>query len=168
MRLNTWQNRAQAEAHHFNPAYCGALTCEFVHAYESAKNSPVPFALIFCALPIALHPATRDRLPKSIVTGLFPWLENNPDVRVGFADRARNLTPYVREALHYAIARQAICFGTGGVITIGPNRASFTPKTLEGVTMEVRETVNATRKVARWFAAAGDPTTVLAAWGISV
>lgn len=168
MSLNTWQNRAQVEALHFNPAYCGALTCEFVTSYEKAKKSPVHFALVFCALPIVLHPATRNRLPTTIVTGLLPWLENNPDVRVGFSDRARDLTPYIREAVHFSITHQAICLNSGGVITTGPKRVSFTPKALEEVTMEVRETVNATRKVARWFAAAGDPITILAAWGISV
>lgn len=169
MSLNLWRDqRAPEEAHHFNPAYCGALSFEFVRAYEKAKNTPTSFALVFCALPITLHPATRDRLPTSIVTRLFPWLENNPDIRVGFADRARNLTPYVREALLYAAARQAICFNSSGVITTGPQSASFTQRALEETTTDVRETVNATKKVARWFAAAGDTPTILAAWGISV
>ena len=167
MSLNPWRERwASEEANHFNPAYCGALIYEFVRAYERAKRVPSSFALVFCALPIALHPATRNRLPTSTVTGLFPWLENNRDVQVGFADRTRNLTPYVREALRYAAAREAICFDDGGVITAGPKRASFTQTALEETTTDVRETVNAIRKIGRWFAAAGDTPTILAAWGI--
>lgn len=168
MSLKPWRNRVPEEAHHFNPAYCGALTYEFVCAYENAKSVSPSFALVFCALPLALHPATRDRLPYSIRTGLFSWLESNPDARVGFADRARNLTPYVREALRYAAAHKVIYFERGGVITAGPKRASFTPRVLEDTTADVRETVNAIRKIARWFAAAGDTPTILAAWGICV
>ena len=166
MKLRQWTDRPPEEANHFNPAYCGALAYEFVRAYEAAKTRPASFALVFCALPIALHPATRDRLPASIVTGLFPWLEQNPDVRTGFAGRARSLTPYIREGIGYAVGRQAISFGSGGTVRVGAKRASFTPTVLDNTTIEVRETVTATRKVARWFAAAGDTATILAAWGI--
>ena len=169
MSLKPWLDRwAVAEANHFNPAYCGALIYEFVRSYEKAKGAAAPFALVFCALPIALHPATRDRLPRSIVTRLFPWLQKNRDIRVGFADRARNLTPYVREAFCYAVARRAIDFNDGGLVMVGPKRASFTPTALDEATTEVRETVAAIRKIARWFAAAGDTSTILAAWGIRV
>lgn len=169
MNLNPWCERwVSEEANHFNPAYCGALIYEFVRAYEREKKEPVSFPLLFCALPIALHPATRIRLPETLATGLFPWLENNRDVQVGFANRALNLTPYVREALRYAAARQAICFSDGGVVTTGRKRASFTPTALERCTPDVCDTVDTVRKIARWFAAAGDTPTILAAWGIRI
>ena len=167
MITRSWSNRlALEEANHFNPAYCGALTYEFVRAYQNAKRAPVPFALVFCALPIALHPATRSRLPMTITTKLFPWLEDNADALVGFSDRARNLTPYVRRGLSYAAARQAIAFSSGGKISVGPKRASFTPAALDDATTDIHLTVIAIRKVARWFAAAGGTSTILAAWGI--
>ena len=169
MSLNPWMDRrTPEETRHFNPAYCGVLACEFIHAYENAKKTPVSFALVFCALPISLHPATRERLPRSIVTGLLPWLENNPDARIGFGDRARNLTPYVRSGLLYASVRQAILLETGALLTAGPKRVSFTKGLLEETTPDVRDTVNATRKVARWFAAAGGTPTILAAWGVCI
>ena len=159
---------ASEEANHFNPAFCGALIYEFVRAYERAMKEPVPYALVFCALPIALHPATRNRLPTTIATGMFSWFENNPDVRVGFAERARNLTPFIRQAITYATMRQAICFESGGVVRVGSKRASFPQAALDRTTTEVRETVNAAKKIARWFGAAGDATTILAAWGLRV
>lgn len=165
--MKQWSNQlALEEAIHFNPAFCGALIYEFVRAYQNAKKAPVPFALVFCALPIALHPATRRRLPATIATKLFPWLEDNPDALIGFSDRARNLTPYVRRALSYAALRHAISFNSGGTISVGPKRASFTPSALDKATADIRLTVEAIRKVARWFAAAGSTSTILAAWGI--
>lgn len=169
MSLKPWgDRRAVANANHFNPAYCGVLIYEFIRSYKKAKGSDAPFALIFCALPIALHPRTRDRLPRSTVTKLFPWLQQNRDVRIGFADRARNLTPYVREALRYALARRAIGFTENGLVVVGPKRASFTPTAADEATPEIRDTVDAIRKIARWFAAAGDTSTILAAWGIRI
>ena len=123
MSLDPWFDRSPEEANHFNPAYCGALIYEFARAYEKARKVPVSYALIFCALPIVLHPKTRRRLPSTTVTRLLPWLEKNQDVRVGYAERARSLSPYVREAIRYAAARQAIRFADGGGVAIGDKRA---------------------------------------------
>lgn len=169
MNLHPWHERwASEEANHFNPAFCGVLIYEFIRAYRNARREPPTFVLVFCALPISLHPATRNRLPKSTATGLFTWLQNNRDVRVGFSDRARNLTPYVLEAFRYAAARGAVSFSEGGTVITGPKRASFSQTALADSTTDVRDTVEAIRKVARWFAAAGDTATILAAWGIRV
>lgn len=168
MTLPAWQDRSPEEAHHFNPAFCGALVYEFVRSYTRTKSKPPSLALPFCALPICLHPSTRERLPRSTITGLYAWLEQNPDVLVGFADRAINLAPYVREALRYAIARDAILIAENGLVETGSKRASFPVSYLEETTTETRNTVDAVRKVARWFAAAGDTPTILAAWGIRV
>lgn len=167
MILEAWAERwATEEANNFNPAYCGTLIYEFARSYQKAKRRPAPFALIFCALPIALHPGTRDRLPATTASGMFPWLEQNRDLRVGFGLRARNLAPYVKEGLRYAIARKAVQLEEGGVIEIGPKRASFTARALDETTMDVRNTVQSVRMVARWFADAGDAASILAGWGI--
>lgn len=169
MKLEAWSERwAAEEANHFNPAYCGALTYEFARSYRNARHRPASFALVFCALPIALHRDTRDRLPARTGSGMFPWLEQNRDVRVGFGVRARNLAPYVKEGVRYAIAPEAVRLEEGGVIEIGPKRASFTASALEATTPEVRNTVQSVRMVARWFAGSGDPASILAGWGIRV
>ena len=168
MRLPAWTNRAQEEANHFNPAYCGALIYEFVRAYEKEAPTPPNYALIFCALPVAMHAPTRDRLPRTTLTGLFPWLERTPAVRIGFADRARGLAPYLREAIQFALARNALVVNESGCIALGSKRASFTPKVLDYMTSDIRNTVTATRMVGRWFAASGDTSTILAAWGVRV
>lgn len=168
MTLQIWKERAPEEANHFNPAFCGALIYEFVRSYTKAKTRPPSFALIFCAMPIVLHPNTRKQLPKTTITGLFPWLEAHPNAQVGYADRAKNLAPYVREALHYAAARRAVLFEADGLVALGDKRASFSDRVLQDTTMDVCEAVDATRKVAKWFAAAGDTPTILAAWGIRV
>ena len=169
MTLEPWGDRwATEQANHFNPAYCGALIYEFVRSYERAKHRPVSFALLFCALPIALHPGTRDRLPSRTNTGMFPWLENNCDVKVGFGTRARNLAPYIREAVRYAAAREALRFVDGGLVKLGPKRASFTQAAFDETTTEVRNTVNAVRMIARWFASTGDTASILSGWGVRV
>ena len=156
------------EANHFNPAFCGALIYEFIRAYEKLKHHPVSFALLFCALPIALHPATRQRLPLKTTTQMFSWLEQNQDLKVGFGERARNLAPYIKEAARYAASRNAICFESTGMLVLGAKRASFTKGVLAETTSEVRAIVAAVRMVAKWFASSGDAATILASWGVRV
>lgn len=99
---------------------------------------------------------------------MFPWLEINPEVHVGFPLRARNLVPYVREALRYAVGRNSVSFAPHGRLVPGPSRSSFTPAALAATTAEVRDIVLAVRKVGRWFARSGDTSTILAAWGVTV
>ncbi len=166
MTLPDWHSRAPEEAAHFNPAYCGALIYEFVKEYEKSTDLGSDFPLPFCALAIAMHPQTRNALPKSTITGLYPWLEANYAAKVGFASRVQNLRPYVQEALRYAIAREAILIDDSGKLRTGAKKASFTPSFLQSVTSEVRDTVSAVKKTARWFSAAGETSSILASWGV--
>lgn len=166
MKLLTWKERSPEEAAHFNPAFCGALIFEFVKEFEKSSCSGVEFPLPFCALAISMHPKTRGALPKSTITGLYAWLESNPNVKIGFAERIQNLRPYIQEALRYSISRNAVFIGEGGELRVGPKRASFTPSFLNNSTSEIKETVSATKKVARWFSAAGETSSILAAWGV--
>jgi len=166
MTLQKWQERVPEEAHLFNPAFCGALLYEFIRSYTKAKDDHVDFPLPFCALPLALHPASRDRLPYSTVTSLYTWLEENADMRVDYAARARSLAPYVREALRFTIGRNAIALNANGQLQLGSKRASFPDSYLDGMTPEIKEIVTATRKVARWFGAAGETATIMTAWGV--
>ncbi|WP_273239764.1 three component ABC system middle component [Hyphomonas atlantica corrig.] len=168
MSLPAWNARAPEEANHFNPAYCGALIYEFVRAFEKEAPTSPDYALIFCALPVAMHAPTRDSLPRTTLTGLLPWLERTPAARIGFAARARGLAPYLREAIQFALARNALVVDEAGRVALGSKRASFTPKALDDMTTDIRNTVTATRMVGRWFAASGDTSTILAAWGVRV
>ncbi|WP_420877601.1 three component ABC system middle component [Rhodothalassium salexigens] len=82
--------------------------------------------------------------------------------------RQQPLVPYIRQGISYAVKSSALVFEADGRIALGPKRASFTKAVMDETTLEVRETVDACRKIGRWFAAAGDTTTILAAWGIRV
>ncbi len=164
--LTPWLSRPAEEANHFNPAFCGALIYEFCRSYEKACKRQTALVLPFCALPVTLHSETRILLPNSTITSLFAWLEKTPKVKVGFAERSRALVPYVREGLLFSIKLSALTVNSSGEIALGSKRASFGNKFLDMTTSEMREIVEATRLVGRWFAAAGDEATILAGWGV--
>ena len=166
MQLPVWSDRVPEKANNLNPAFCGALVCQFVHAYTKQNGSEAPFPLIFCALPLALHSKNRDRLPRTIRTSLFSWVEANPDVRIGFAERAKSLAPYVMEGIHCAATCRALSLSKGGKIGIGEHPIPFTPRALTTATSDVRKIVMSTRLIGRWFAISGDVATIFAVWGI--
>lgn len=168
--LLEWEYRAQEEAHLFNPAFCGALTYEFVKAFTKASGQEgAELPLAFCALPISLHWRTRKKLPASIRTSVYTWLQRNPEVLVGYGIRAKNLVPFIREGISFGAARKTLAFTELGHIKLGAEKAVFNPKFIQdSATHEVGEIILSTRMIGRWFASAGTTTTTLAAWGITV
>jgi hypothetical protein len=161
--LIPWKKRAREEAHLFNPAFCGALAFEFLKAYTTAKDEGAAYPLVFCALPMALHPATREALPGTTVNSLYTWIEDNPATLIGYPDRARLLVPFVQEGLRFAIARDAIALDETGSVRPGSKAASFTPTALQQLTQETKSCVSASQKIGRWFAKAGAASTILSA-----
>jgi len=166
MSLMFWDARPREEANLFNPAFCAALQHEFVKEFQKAKGQAVPYALLFCALPIALHGKTRRALPGSTLTSLYSWRERNPEALVGFAERARSLLPVAQEALRFAIDRSALAFAEDGGVMLGRHSLSIPRRFEETLTDDARNCVAATRLLGRWFAKAGTASTIMAAWGI--
>lgn len=166
MSLMLWKERPREEAHLFNPAFCAAMLHEFVKEFQKAKGQAVPYVLLFCALPIALHGKTRRALPGSTLTSLYSWRERNPQVQVGFAERARSLRPVVQEALRFAIDRTALTFTDDGAVALGERPISVPKRFEEGLTQDACECLGAARLLGRWLAKAGTASTIMAAWGI--
>ena len=166
MSLLVWNERPREEAYLFNPAFCAAALHEFIKEYKKAKGGAAPYALLFCVLSIAVHGRTRRALPGSTLTSLYSWRERNPEVLIGFAERARSLRPVVQEALRFAIDRNAIQFADDGGVTLGTKPLTIAKKFENALTDDARECIAAARLLGRWFAKAGTASTILAAWGI--
>ena len=167
--LETWERRPSEEAHLFNPAFCGSLAYEFLKSYTvAAGRGSADLPLVFCALPICLHLETRQRLPSSTRTSVYTWLQREPGALVGYADRARDLAPYLKQGVSFGFSRETFAFDTQGASALGDKKATFTPGFLHNATAEVREIVLSARMLGRWFAGAGTTATILAAWGITV
>lgn len=164
--LASWNQRPVEEANLFNPAFCGALSYEFVRDFEKAKDTGAPYPLLPVALTLSLHPNTRRKLPTTTVTSLYDWAQKNPECLVGLAERVQSVLPYVREGISFAVSYGALRFTEGFDIHQGTKKCSFTPTFLEQSTQEINETVKVTRFIARWFAKSGSTSSILACWGI--
>jgi len=166
MSLPVWDQRPREEANLFNPAFCAVVLSEFVKEFQKAKGSACPYALLFCVLPLSLHGKTRRVLPSTTLTSLYSWRERNPEVLVGFAERARSLRPVVQEALRFALHRTALAFADDGGVVLGARPLSVGKKFEDRITEDARDCVNTARMLGRWLAKAGTTSTIMAAWGV--
>lgn len=166
MSIVYWSKRSPEEANLFNPAFLGLLVSEFIKEYAKSKGKSCPFALPFCALPVALHGKTRAALPSSTVTSLYTWRERNPEALVGYADRAKSLRPAIQEAIRFCIDRRALQVAPDGGLMHGAAPVVAARKFENRLTHDAQECIATARLLGRWFAKAGTTSTILAAWGI--
>jgi hypothetical protein len=124
----------------------------------------MPYPLIFLTPPIVLHEQTRSLLPRGTGTKLHVWLQNNPEVKVQFAERTQRLIPYTKEAIIFGLQREILTLDQHGNVNYLKRRLS-TPSWQSGT--EPDDCITKAAFLGRWFAESGDPGTIYTLWGIS-
>jgi len=165
-RLEPWIRRPSEEANLFNPAFLCGLTYEFVKDYAKEQEAGAPLMLIAIALTACLHRGSRERLPHSTVSALYGWLQESEDLLVGFSDRARNVVPYVKQAIMFGMSLDVLAVGEGHRFILGAKRATFPKGFLEDTTPETKEIIERSKFLGRWFAKSGSEVSIAAAWGV--
>lgn len=103
-----WTERNTIVANLFNPAFCGEIIRATAKEYNKHTNTNFPYAFAFLVLPILLHKATRERMPRSVRTYYFVWVEQNDDLFFDFPKRTRSMVKYTKEALLFLLAHNKI------------------------------------------------------------
>ncbi len=159
-----WERRPVEVASLLNPAFCGEVFRRCVKEYETVASSPFPFPLIFLVLPIILHSETRKNLPTSSRTQLYVWLQSHHEVKVGFAERMRQLVPITRETLMFLLQLEAFIVDEkdAGLSVVDYKPSNESKQDEE----EIVDCYNKAKLIGRWFARSGTPATIYSAWGV--
>jgi hypothetical protein len=156
-----WKERPVEIANLLNPAFGAILLRDAVKDYAK-EDGGMHIGLVHLLLPVVLHKSTRNHLPSTTRTKLHVWIQKYPEVRVGFTKRARQLVPYTKEALLFALQREIL-----GVEkkTIIDTKARL--KTLPGPE-EAEHNICRKRAafLGRWYARSGTPSLIFQAWGV--
>lgn len=160
-----WAERPTEIANLLNPAFTGATLRMAVSGYFREANVGIPFELAFLVLPIALHEATRSRLPRAVSTLLHSWLQENRDVVIEFPERTRSLVPFTKEAIVFACQRGVLTVDDEGALHAG-DAALNRVTSYKAVSDEIKETLNRAEFVGRWFALSGSPVTIFTLFGV--
>lgn len=162
--MKEWTQRPTEIAALLNPAFCGFLIMTSLDAYTRIADKGAPYAFPFIMLPLILHKPTRQAFPRKSSTTFSAWITkaDSAIAKVGFVERARNMTPYVKEALTFAMQHNSIYITEPGLLkTLPPVR-----KTFPSATEEINECVRAAVMCGKWFSKAGDFKTVMALLGV--
>lgn len=165
-RLDTWTRRPPEEANLFGPSFLCAISHEFLRDFTKDGRDGESLFLLIIALSFVLHRSSRERLPYSTVTSLYVWVQDNEDLLIGFASRAQNLTPYLKEAVLFGLATKTIAVGDSGNLRPGERHATFPKSFLDTTTAETTEIVDRSKFMGRWLAKSGSETSVAAALGV--
>lgn len=158
----TWEDRPVEVANLLNPAFCGEVLRRCISAYEGQAAQHFPYPLVYLVLPIILPGKTRSRI-SARQRRLHAWLHANPDVKVGFANRARSLVPVTREALSFLLLTSAVAIDDQGSLT----NVLLTRKSPSvQIAGDVADCYAKAEVVGRWFARAGTSATIYAMLGV--
>ncbi|MFU0505351.1 three component ABC system middle component [Pseudaminobacter sp. NGMCC 1.201702] len=165
-RLDIWARRPPEEANLFGPSFLCALSHEFLRDFIKDGRDGTSLFLLVIALSTVLHRSSRERLPYSTVTSLYAWVQDNEDLLIGFASRAQNLTPYLKEAVLFGLATKTVIINEAGNLRPGKHRATFPKSFLDDTTTETKEIIDRSKFMGRWLAKSGSETSVAAALGV--
>lgn len=145
-----WSKRPAEEASLFNPAFCGELIFRSVASYEKARSVPLPLALAFVILPLALHSATREILPGRSNTTLATWAAERAPLIADLPNRVLALRPVTREGIIFVVQHSALSIDPLG-LRRGQHPLKLSAKRPES-TPDAEATRRAAALVGRWFA----------------
>ncbi len=160
--MKRWDQRPFEIRNLFNPAFCGLVLFRAMQGYEEEDTSGMPFSLSLIVLPLCLHKDSREVIAASSRSYLLKITEKNPQVQVGFADRATAMLPYAFEGFGLLMERGCISVADDGRLHTVPDRVR---KSVTG-TDETKSCQRVARFVGKEFARIADGVTVYTTFGI--
>lgn len=160
--MREWNHRAKEVAYLLNPAFCGRLLYNTIKVYNEESKRPFPFPLIYLVLPLILHRKTREVISSR--TQLILWQQRYPELLIGFADRTKDMVQITNEAIEFLLQSGIITLTNFGELEISQvirplSKAKYTND-------EIKDCINKSGHVAKWFVAAGKVETIYVSLGV--
>jgi predicted DNA-binding ArsR family transcriptional regulator len=92
------------------------------------------------------------------------WIQRNPEMLIGFADRAQSMVPITNEAVEFLMQ--------SGIVTLTNNAELELAQLFKALSTtkytndEIKECISKSSSVAKWFAKAGTVETIYVSWGV--
>lgn len=160
--MKRWDQRPFEIRNLFNPAFCGLVLFRAIRGYEEEDARGMPFSLSLLVLPLCLHKDSREIFAVGSRSYLLKNTEENPQVLVGFADRATAMLPYVFEGFGLLMDRDCILVADGGRLQTVSGRVR---KSVTG-TSESKSCQRVARYLGKEFARVADRVTIYTTLGV--
>lgn len=160
--MKRWDQRPFEIRNLFNPAFCGLILFRALQGYEEENPDGLPFSLSLLVLPLCLQKDSRKVIADSPRSYLLKTVENNPQLLVGFADRASDLLPFALEAFGLLMERECFVVSQDGRLKTVPGRVR---KAVTG-TDESVSCQRVARIIGKEFARIADRVTIYTTFGV--
>ena len=131
----------------FNEALTSELLVNSAWAKEQDSGTGLSWPACFLILPLALHPPTRESLPRSPSVTLAAWAVRNAAISQGIGPRVATMAGPTKRALRFGLRSGRLTLsGTDLLATSRPRN----PNTREW-SDELTAAVRAARLSGRWF-----------------
>lgn len=161
--MKPWNQRPAELRTLLNPAYLAVLISDAAAGHQEEGHTPMPYPYAFLTAALSVQEGIYGQLPGKVSTSVFAWLADHPASQVRVASFARELAPASREGIWLAIRHGALTLEAPWGL-----EASSQLKSANSGPIGIRRNRKVARFAGRWLGRAGDPGTVLAAWGLSV
>ncbi len=150
-----------------NPAFCAYVLADFIAAFITVNKLGPELPVAYLSLPVALSGdlgASFERTNKN--TGLLEWLERNPNIQIGLAERLNWSMDIVTDAIRFGCFSRVLTVTRGGRLSLGNRKIKkIAVKMLsEGPAQSFKHA----ERLGYWFAAAGSTKTVFDMMGLTV
>ena len=159
--MKSWFERSPEVSYLLNPAFCARILYGAIVSYKKECKRDFPFLLSYLVLPIVLHKDTRQRI--KIVTHMQVWLQRNPELLIGYSQRAKSLVPITSEAIEFLLQYGIATFNGDSITIICPAK----PSKLKNISdEEMKECFQRSEAVGKWFARNGTVENIYQSWGV--
>ncbi|SET61778.1 hypothetical protein SAMN05660297_02945 [Natronincola peptidivorans] len=160
--MREWNNRSKEVAYLLNPAFCGRIIYSTIKTYGDITHRAFSFPLIYLILPLVLHKSTRELINSR--TQMLVWLQRYPEALIDFPKRAKELVLITNEAVELLLQSGLVQLTNNGELEI-----VHTIKALSKTKYtndEVKDCINKSEHIAKWFAATGKAETIFISMGV--
>lgn len=160
--MQRWDVRAQEIAFLLNPAFCSRILYNNIKTYCENAHCAIPFPLIYLILPLVLHKPTREKINSR--TQLLVWVQKYPELLIDFPCRARDLVEITNESLEFLLQVGKVKLTSYGEIEIVSSEKGLSK--IKFADDEVKDCLNKSEHVAKWFATTGKVETIYVGLGV--
>jgi hypothetical protein len=160
--MRRWDRRPFEVRNLFNPAFCGLVLFRALKGFEEGNLDGMPFSFTLLVLPLCLHKDSRQVIAHNPRSYLLKTVEENPQMLVGFADRAKALMPFAFEAFGLLMERGCFVVSQDGRLKTVPGKVR---KSVTG-TDESISCQRVARIIGKEFARIADRVTVYTTFGV--
>lgn len=145
-----------------NPAFCAHILAKFCAGHQKKAGTEAELAVCYLTLPIVLSEDLSETFAHTNgATGLSTWLDRNPQVRIGLAERVNLTLQFTTEAIRFGCLSNLLRLDVEGRILCGSlmaKKSSF-PTIIQA---ELKA-----ERLGQWFDSAGSSRAVMSSLGVT-